>query len=207
MSDTADIPQIYLISPPVIEPSRFPDLLAACLDAVPVACVRLALSSTDETEVGRAADLVRAVCHGRDVAAVIDTHVGIAERHGLDGVHLTDHARSVGRVRKALGPDAIVGAHCGASRHDGMTAGELGADYVSFGPLSAGALGDGRVADPELFQWWSEMIEVPVVAEGGLDAALIRALAPHTDFFALGAEIWQAGDPAARLAELRGALL
>ena len=36
--------------------------------------------------------------------------------------------------------DAIVGAFCGTSRHDGMTAGEMGADYVSFGPVAAVSL-------------------------------------------------------------------
>ena len=77
------------------------------------------------------------------------------------------------KVRKDLGPDAIIGAFCGDSRHDGMTAGELGADYVSFGPVGPTGLGDGRLAALELFQWWSEMIEVPCVAEGALTADLV----------------------------------
>ncbi|HIE71875.1 MAG TPA: hypothetical protein EYP98_17775, partial [Planctomycetes bacterium] len=57
-----------------------------------------------------------------------------AQRLGLDGVHLTDGSRSVRVARKELGPDAIVGAFCGTSRHDGMVAGEAGADYVALGP-------------------------------------------------------------------------
>ena len=31
----------------------------------------------------------------RDIAVVIDNHIALAERHGLDGVHLLDSARSV----------------------------------------------------------------------------------------------------------------
>ena len=42
-------------------------------------------------------------------------------------------------------------------------------------------------------------VEVPVVAEGALDAALIRDLAPVTDFFGIGEEIWRTDDPAAEL--------
>ena len=42
-------------------------------------------------------------------------------------------------LRKALGRDAIVGAFARASRHEGMTAAEIGADYVSFGPVGAGS--------------------------------------------------------------------
>ena len=83
-----------------------------------------------------------------------------------------------------------------------MNAGEAGADYVSFGPLGPTALGPGTPVDLELLQWWSEVIEVPVVAEGALDAALIRAVWPVADFIALGPEIWQAPDPAEALSAL-----
>ena len=155
---------------------------------------------------GRAADLVREVAHARDVALVIETHLALAERHGLDGVHLTDGARSVGRIRKAMGDDAIVGAFCGNSSHDGMTAGELGADYVSFGPVARTALGTGRIAEPELFRWWSEMIEVPVVAEGALTVEAVTALSPFTDFFGIGDEIWSQDDPAETLSGLHKAM-
>ncbi|SLN14282.1 thiamine phosphate synthase [Roseisalinus antarcticus] len=203
-ADAPEQPQIYLISPPEFELSSFPDRLAACLDATPVACVRLALASHDEDRIARAADALREVTHARDVALVIQSHALLAERLGLDGVHLMDSSRSVRSMRKALGDDAIVGTFCGNSRHAGMTAGEAGADYISFGPAGLTALGDGSRAEPELFQWWSEMIEVPCVAEGALDEATIRALAPYTDFFGIADEIWSTEDPAAALRHLAG---
>lgn len=199
-------PQIYLITPPEIELGSFPDRLAAVLDAQEVACLRLSLASHDEDRIARAADACREVTHARDVALVIDTHMVLVERLGLDGVHLTDGARSVRKARKALGPDAIVGAFCGQSRHEGINAGEAGADYVAFGPAGLSHLGDGAQAERELFAWWTEMIELPVVAEGALDAGVIRDLAPVTDFFAIGTEIWDAEDPAAALRDLAAAM-
>ncbi|MEL6242942.1 MAG: thiamine phosphate synthase [Pseudomonadota bacterium] len=204
MSD-AEQPQIYLVTPPVFDPEPFARTLASVLDTHPVACLRLALASRDEDRIGRAADACREVAYARDVAIVLDDHVALAERFGLDGVHLTDAARSVRDARKVLGSDAIVGSFCGTSRHDGMNAGEAGADYVSFGPVS-GSLGDGTKADHELFAWWSEMIELPVVAEGGLTPDLIAQLADVTDFFAIGEEIWDADDPAATLGALIAAM-
>lgn len=207
MSEAREHPQIYLISPSEFEFSTFPAQLAACLDSTEVACVRLALGTTDETRIAKAADTLREVTHERDVALVIDSHIQLVDRLGLDGVHLNDGARSVRQVRKDLGADAIVGSLCTNSRHDGMTAGELGVDYVSFGPVGKTTLGDGRRAELALFEWWSMMIEVPVVAEGGLDAALIRSLSPHTDFFGIGDEIWAADNPAAVLGNLRRAML
>ena len=201
-----ETPQIYLLTPPDFELSSFPNRLDDVLDAHDVACVRLAMATRDEDRISRSADVVREVCHRADVALVIEDHVGLVERLGLDGVHLTDGARSVRKVRKDLGGDAIVGTYCHASRHDGMTAGETGADYVSFGPVSGSALGDGMLADPELFGWWSEMIELPVVAEGGITEDAIRALAPVTDFVAIGEEIWRTDDAAQALATLRAAM-
>ena len=203
---TPEQPQIYLITPPEIELSHFPSDLARVLDAVDIACIRLSLASRDEDLILRSADAVREVAHRYDVALVIDTHVVLAQRLGLDGVHLTDGARSVRMARKELGTDAIVGAFCAQSRHDGMTAGEAGADYVSFGPVGETALGDGSRAEADLFQWWSEMIEIPVVAEGGLDAGLVRTLAPITDFFGIGEEIWRTDDPVAALKTLTAAM-
>ncbi|MBT8458220.1 MAG: thiamine phosphate synthase [Boseongicola sp.] len=193
MADDAR-PQIYLSTPPAFELSTFPDRIAEVLDAFDVACVRLSMATSDEDTLARAGDALRSVCHEADVALVIDTHVGLVERLGLDGVHLLDGARTIRAVRKSLGPDAIVGAFCGTSRHDGMTAGEIGADYISFGPAGDTTLGDGTKAERELFQWWSEMIELPVVAEGALTAEVIRDLAPVTDFFGIGEEVWREDD-------------
>ncbi|NCO87484.1 MAG: thiamine phosphate synthase [Rhodobacterales bacterium] len=206
MTDNDDSPQLYLITPATLDLATFPDRLAACLDATPIACLRLSLASRDEDQFARAADALREVTHARDVALVIESHMLLVERLGLDGVHLTDGARSVRKMRKDLGEDAIIGSFCGTSRHDGMTAGEMGADYVSFGPVGLTPLGDGSRAERDLFEWWSEMIEVPVVAEGALDIDLIRALAPHTDFFGIGDEIWSQDDAAATLKALAAAM-
>ena len=201
MSET-ERPQIYLVTPPEFELDVFPDRLAAVLDGVDVACVRLALATRDEDRIARAADALRVVAHARDVAIVIESHLLLVARHGLDGVHLTDGARTVRHARKELGGDAIVGAFCRTSRHEGMNAGEAGADYVAFGPLGETPLGDGAVVEFDLFEFWSAAIEVPVVAEGALTEALIAQYGPVTDFFGVGEEIWHSDDALAALTQL-----
>jgi len=201
-----ELPQIYLITPAQFELSTFPKRLASVLDSTPIACVRLAMASRDEDLIARAADTLREVTHARDVALVISEHLLMVERLGLDGVHLMDASKSVRYARKELGEDAIVGSYCGVSRHDGLTAGEAGADYVSFGPVGQTALGDGTRVDQDVFEWWSDVVEVPCVAEGALDAALIGALTPYTDFFGIGDEIWAAEDATAALKSLCAAM-
>lgn len=197
-----DRPQITLITPPALDLDVFPARLASVLDAVDVACVRLALASRDEDIILRAGDACRVVAHERDVAIVIENHVLMVERLGLDGVHLTDGARSVRKVRKDLGADAIVGAFCGTSRHEGMSAGEAGADYAAFGPIGETALGKGERVEFETFEWWSQVIEVPSIAEGALTAELVEKFGPVTDFFGVGEEIWLAEDAVAAMKAL-----
>lgn len=200
--DSPEQPQIYLITPQTFQTEQFAQTLARVMDSTAIACLRLSLAEQDEDLIARAADALREVAHARDVALVINDHLVLAERLGLDGVHLGDAAKSVRAARKALGADAIVGCYCGASKDAALSAGEAGADYVSFGPVGETNLGTGKVAPKDLFEWWSEMIEVPVVAEGALTPELVRTLAPNTDFFGIGDEIWSSDDPVAALATL-----
>ncbi len=199
-------PQFYLVTPSEFDSPSFTKSLSAVLDSVEIACLRLNLSSNDESYVQRNCDALRDVTHARDVPLVIDTHFQMVERAGLDGVHLRSGSRSVRSIRAALGLDAIIGAYCGSSRHDGMIAAESGADYVSFGPVAPTSLGDGGHAEYELFAWWTEMIEVPVVAEGALDLENIGIFASVTDFIGIGPEIWGKEDPVAAVREWEKAI-
>ncbi len=201
--DTPDGPGIYLITPPIEDPAPFLPKLAEALDAVEVACVRLRMVGEDENTLRRAADQIREVAHERDVAITLTDHFRLVQALGVDGVHLENPRLTVRDARKALGEDAIVGAFAGVSKHDGMNAAEAGADYVSFGPIASSALGDGEVAEPQLLAWWSEMIQTPVVAEGGMSLELARALTPSVDFLALDQAVWDhAEGPAKALKSL-----
>ena len=202
---TQELPQIYLVTPSILDLETYPVQLAQILDTVDIACLRLGLSSTDEDEIARTADALRDVAHARDIMLVIERHALMVDRLGLDGVHLTDGGRNLRQLRKDMGNDIILGAFCNTSRHEGIGAGEAGADYVSFGPVATSTLGDGNQVDPELLSWWSEMIEVPVVVEGGLTQGIIRNLSNKVDFFAIGPEIWSTEDPLASLQALASA--
>ncbi len=197
MSDEIIPAQIYLATPRAFDPREFAPRLQAVLELAPVVCVRLSLASTEERELTRAADTLREVCHNADVAFVVDDHFRMVQPLGLDGVHLTDGSRHVREAREMLGQDAIVGAYCEGSRHAGMTAAEIGTDYISFGPIAdTGTLGSGAVAETELFRWWSQMIEVPLVAEGNATLEGVKGIKDYIDFLTLGDEIWNAEDGA-----------
>ncbi|MEP5759323.1 MAG: thiamine phosphate synthase [Litoreibacter sp.] len=200
--DAPEIPQIYLITPPEFDPAEFTPKLERILDAVDIACVRLSMATQDEDDLSRAADQTREIAHARDIPLIIASHLQLVEKLGLDGVHLADGARSIRYTRKELGADTVIGTFCGPSRHEGMSAGENGADYISLGPVGESLLGDGSLAEVETFEWWSKMIELPIVAEGNISTDVVERLAPFTDFFAIGPEIWSTDDPLTTLKEL-----
>ena len=97
---TEDLPQIYLVTPSVIDLEHYPDQLARVLDSVEVACLRLGLASSDEDHIARTADALRDVAHARDIMLVIERHALLVDRLGLDGVHLMDGGRNLRQLRK-----------------------------------------------------------------------------------------------------------
>ena len=198
--------RLYLVTPPRIGPDLLP-LLERVFAAVPVACLRIDLGEAPEADWRAAVDLLMPPCHAAEVALVVADHWRLVEPLGLDGVHLVDARTPLREVRRALGPDRIIGAFAGASRHRGMTLAEAGADYVAFGPVGdTGLLGGDERAPDELFQWWSEMIETPSVAEGGVTEADAARLSAIADFLVPDRRIWDGPDPAARLAACAAAL-
>jgi thiamine-phosphate pyrophosphorylase len=193
MSDPKTPARLYLTTPTRFEPAPFAALLERALAAREIACLRLDLGDAPEDAWRAAADRLLPVAHAHDVALVIAEHHRLVVPLGLDGVHVAVGRTPVRELRKALGPERIVGAFAGVSRHAGITLAEAGADYVAFGPVGAtGGLGDGARAGEELFQWWAEMIETPVVAEGGLTPADAARLAPFADFVVPDPAVWAA---------------
>jgi len=193
-------PRLYLVTPDRLEPEALAESAAALIAAAPVACLRLDLGRAGEEEWVRTANLLLPLCHDAEIPLLIAEHYRLAVSLGLDGVHLADTRVPIRNVRKELGPERIIGAFAGTSSHQGMTAAEAGADYVSFGPVGdQGTLGEAVRAEPPLFQWWAEMIETPVVAEGGVTPDDVAALEATADFFVPDIAIWSDPDPAARL--------
>lgn len=195
MSQHTPPARLYLVTPAQIEPEPFAALTDRALTTGLVASVRLDLGPAPEAAWRTAAGALQPVAHAHDVALVIAEHYRLVEPLKLDGVHLGSSRTPVRAARKALGRDRIVGAFAGASRHLAMTVAEAGADYVSLGPVGdLGALGEGTRAEDDLFRWWAEMIETPVVAEGGVRPEDAARLAEWADFVVPELGVWEAPD-------------
>jgi thiamine-phosphate pyrophosphorylase len=201
--------RVYLITPPSLDPVRFTDQLAAALDAGDVAAVQLRLKNADDDTWRRAIDALRPTTQSRDVAFLLNDRADLVRESGADGVHVGQEDTPARQARELIGPGATLGVTCKGSRDLAMRAGEDGADYVAFGAFfPSGTKEVTRFIDPEILRWWSELMELPSCAIGGIAAnncaPLVRAGA---DFLAVVGAVWSYPDgPAAGVRALNAAI-
>jgi thiamine-phosphate pyrophosphorylase len=162
-----------------------------------VACLQLRLKGADESpaddaEIQRAAAALMPVTQKHDVAFILNDRPDLAAELGCDGVHAGQEDAPYDEGRRLLGSKAIVGVTCHDSRHLAMAAAEAGADYVAFGAFFPTTTKTPKFQTrPDILKWWSDIMEVPSVAIGGITvencASLISAGA---DFLAVSAGVW-----------------
>jgi thiamine-phosphate pyrophosphorylase len=184
--------RLYLVTPPALAPEAFRDDLAAALDAGDVAAVQLRLKDADDTALRRAIAVLAPVAQSRGVAFILNDRPDLAVAMDCDGAHIGQTDMPAREARRILGPDRMLGVTCHASRDLAMQAGEDGADYVAFGAFFPTATKEAPTrADPDLIGWWSELMEIPCVAIGGITAANCAPLvAAGADFLAVVAAVW-----------------
>ena len=181
----------------------FSKLFAATLDGGDIACIQLRLKDADDDAVCRAIDELRPQAQRRGIAFLLNDRPDLAFETGCDGAHIGQTDMPYAKAREALGPNAIVGVTCHDSRHLAMEAAEAGADYVAFGAFyPTGTKEAPTRAEPALLSWWSELMEVPCVAIGGITLDNARPLIEAgADFLAVSAGVWNHKDgPAAAIA-------
>ena len=160
--------------------------LPALLASADVAAVLLRLKETDQrTMISRIKAFAPPV-QKAGAALLIDGHAELVTRGGADGAHLTGLA-ALEEAAPSLKPDRIAGVGGLATRHDSMSAGEMGADYVLFGEPDANGQRPSSQAIAERLDWWAELFEPPCV---GFATSLEEAY----DFAASGADFVLAGE-------------
>ena len=188
--------RVYLITPEVFDPLPFADQLARALDGGDVAAVQLRLKNETDATWRRAIDALRPVAQSRGVAFLLNDRADLVVATGCDGVHVGQEDTPAAEARKLIGPSLTLGVTCKNSRDLAMQAGEDGADYVAFGAFFPSTTKEVTVqADPEILTWWSELMELPCCAIGGITAAncapLVKAGA---NFLAVVGAVWSHPD-------------
>lgn len=199
MSDAATC-RLYLITPPAVEPEAFSASLREALSGGDVASVQLRLKGAADDAVLAAGRLLMPIVQQAGAAFIVNDRPDLAALLGADGVHVGQDDVSCGEARRAVGGSAIVGVTCHDSRHLAIEAAEAGADYVAFGAMFPTITKQAKTAAAvELIQWWSELMETPCVAIGGITVEnAAPVIAAGADFLAVSAGVWDHPDgPAA----------
>ena len=207
-------PRLYLITPgdlAVDGPSlkAFGERLGAAMDAGDVACIQLRLKDVSDDDWRRATETLMPITHARDVAFLLNDRADLAAELGADGVHIGQDDMPYAEARRLMGPDAMIGVTCKASRDLASEAAEAGADYVAFGAFFESTTKTVTTpASLDVLTWWSALTTVPSVAIGGITAAnCAPVIQAGADFLAIAGGVWNHADgPAAGVIAINKAI-
>ena len=185
--------QIYLISPPKIILSEFVISLKNALSSNLVPVFQLRLKEYSQIDVAKIAKQIQKVCKDYNCQLILNDYPNSALDLELDGVHLGEHDAKIAEVRKQVPDHFTIGASCYNSKHRAMQAGEDGANYLAFGAFFPTTTKQIKYyADVELLQWATELLNLPIVAIGGITASnCANLVANKADFLAVISFVWQ----------------
>ncbi len=173
-------PRLHLVVPETPGPHALRCFAAAC-EAGDVAS---ALAP------GSLVGLLRPTAHKHRVALL---SLDEKNAQACDGIEVSDRA-DYDHARKLLGPDKIIGALCGTSRHVAMDLAEAGADYVAFHQARL------RPHEEPILAWWSSLFEVPCIAADPVAPEAVAALlTQQPDFIRPPESIWTSPEEARRI--------
>ena len=200
------LPRLYLATPTIDDPQSLAKVLPSVLAEVDVAAVLLRLKPSDPRTLISRIKALAPLIQDKGAALLLAGHVDLVARAGADGAHLPGLS-AFEEALPTLKPDRIAGVGGLATRHDSMTAGELGADYVLFGEPNEKGERPSIAAISERLAWWDELFEPPSV---GFAATLEEAgsfAGAGADFILADDFVWSAADgPAAALRAAEAAI-
>jgi thiamine-phosphate pyrophosphorylase len=187
------LPRLYLAPPPVDDPQALLGVLAEMLKAADIAAVLLRVKPSDPRTLLTRIKALAPTVQDNGAALLLDGHVDLVARAGADGAHLSS-LEALEEALPTLKPDRIGGVGGLATRHDAMTAGELGADYVLFGEPDENGQRPSMQAICERLQWWDEVFELPSVGFANTLEEVGAFTIAGADFILAGDFIWSASE-------------
>lgn len=186
------LPRLYLLVPAAgdaAEIARLTDAVGRAGDEVDIAAVLLrpeapSASGADVDTLSTRLRPLVAACHAIDAACLVEGSTALAEALEADGAHL-DGLDALRAALPALRPHGIAGIGGIRSKHDAMSAGEAGADYVMFGEPEPNGRRPAFETTLERTDWWAQLFEPPCVAYAGTLEEVSTLVAAGADFIAV----------------------
>ncbi len=188
-------PRLILFAPPSDAEALFAE---ACVK-FDIASVIMRTAALDERAILARTEALWNVTSKTGAALLLEDRADLVAKTKADGAHLANFPAQAEAI-KLLKPRYIAGASGLPSRHDAMTAGEAGADYVMFGECVNGKR-PSLDAIIERVAWWAEIFEIPCVAFAATIGEIPALAHTGADFVALDEALWSSADPMEALAQ------
>jgi thiamine-phosphate pyrophosphorylase len=184
--------KIYLISPPKIDEKHFYSNLDQALKTGLVPVFQLRLKDYPKSQIFKIAKEIKKICSENNCLFIINDFIDIALEVSAGGVHVGIDDEKIAKIRQMTPKNFVIGASCYDSRHYAMKAGEAGADYISFGAFFPTTTKIAKAQpSPEILTWADEMLNLPIVAIGGINDQNASKLVSHgADFLAVISYVW-----------------
>jgi thiamine-phosphate pyrophosphorylase len=193
--------RLVLVTPPVADTYKIAPALAAAVKAADVAAVVLKLASGKDAEQIMRVHSLAPTVQNAGAALLIEEHADLVGKTGADGAHLLG-IDALKAAMPLLKPEFVAGSGGLITRHDSMTAAELGADYVMFGEPDANGKRPGFDATRERVAWWAELFQIPCVGYAASLAEAGELARAGADFVALPDSIWNSSEGTGALVEV-----
>jgi len=131
------------------------------------------------------------------VPVLVNNDVALAAEIGADGVHIDGDRPTPQEIRRALGPQALVGVTCGNQLEKVRWAERGGANYISFCSIfPSSSVEECEIVPLETVKRAKRLVKIPVFASGGITLQNApQVLAAGADGLALISAIFSAPDP------------
>jgi len=193
------LPRLYLATPVLDAPEALPASLPQLLAQADVAAVLLRLKLSDPRTMISTVKALAPAIQDEGAALLLEGHADLVARAGADGAQVSG-IEALRDALPTLRPGRIAGVGGLRTRHDSMTAGEMGADYVLFGEPDANGRRPSLEAIVERLQWWDELFEPPCVGFAGAPDEIEPLARAGADFVMAGDFVW--ADPRGAAAAL-----
>ncbi|WP_046862683.1 thiamine phosphate synthase [Microvirga massiliensis] len=183
---------------PLLGEAAFASQLDAACGAGDVAAVIARFAQTDERSLVKRIKALAPAAQNHGAALLISAPgeidlAMVAASGGADGVHIEAEAGTdaVADLRERLKGERILGVGGVRSKHDAMSIGETGADYLLFGEPRTDGFVPPLDAIIERAAWWAEIFEMPCIAYAPTLGDVPAVAATGAEFVALGDAVWQ----------------
>ena len=173
--------------------------------AAGVGAVQLREKDLSDKEYFFLANRVQRITQRHGVPLIVNHRVGTALALETEGIHLGGRSLPHDVVRRLLGEDTLIGATA-HTLEEARVSGEMGADYIVFGPVYDKPNKKGLVSTTGLdpIRDLKRVTTLPIFAFGGIMRSNLReALAAGFDGAATLTEVMTAENPGQVIAEMR----